>query len=232
MNSFIGGAVHMKKTMSISLMIMVILGAMSTPFGQSADAANVSNYVDFNSKKWWSEYVKWGLDEGVINGYQEKDKSGKLIWEIKPNNPVTEAEFITMILRRMAEEDLESADSNNWWASASYDVAISYNLPTRSMKLSPTDDANSPITRGRTAKIVVKIATGELMTDREAINWLYSIGFEGTSKTERTYESYKPNDPLTRAEAITFIKRLYDKGYTSIVDGEESGVAPEVISID
>ena len=175
----------------------------------------ITTYTDYDTSAWWKDSVKLAVEKGLLKGYYEdSEKYGKKVWKLKPNKVVTEAEYLTILLRQTKKSELNLTQGGDKWYDASYQLAKKLNLPALSYN---NDGAkNNKILRGNTAVLVASAALGKKVNTHEAIGYLYEIGFKGRSADEKTYRTFAPNDQLTRAEAATFIQNLEKNGIQTI----------------
>ena len=221
----------MKKSIKLFVAFMVMFIFMTgNSTSTNAAPSSVYDFIDYRTAPWWSDVVQWGFEQKIVTGYQ--DTYGN--WRLGPDNNVTEVQFLTMVLRQMDNIDLSSYQkSGQWWGYPTYKVAEIYDIPETNPSLLDTTEANSPIRRGLAARIVAKVLTGQTMNEKDAVFWLYDNELAKGRGSNQTYEGYEPNGTLTRAEAITFIKRLNDYNYNELVDQDTaSDEVPRVISIE
>lgn len=64
--------------------------------------------------------------------------------------------------------------------------------------------------------MLVKVYTGQTLTERDAVQWLYDneITTGVDPSKPKSFENFNPNGQMKRAQAITFMYRLYEKGIT------------------
>ncbi|RSK23935.1 hypothetical protein EJF36_18770 [Bacillus sp. HMF5848] len=187
--------------LSIVFMTTVVSAESSLP---------VDQYMDFKSDEYWTPAVTWAVERGIMNGYVEE----KLL---KPYNPLTQAQYMAMLTRFLAKDELADANAayTDSWASGVYYVANRYNLFLKDGLHDGT--LNQPITRGDTAKLLAEAVSGKRMTQKDAIQWLYdnnlSTGYKDESGVyPKTYASYRPHDTLKRAQGVVFLFRYLQSG--------------------
>ena len=122
---------------------------------------NVTNVVltkfpDVNSSQWFYSYVKTAVDNNIIVGYPDG--------EFKPNNKVTFAEAMTMILRAMGQE---KTMTDKTWPTAYMNEASALGL----LKNVEYADVNAAAPRGEIAmglyNMVVKIENDKAVAEQE-----------------------------------------------------------------
>lgn len=192
-----------------------------------------SNFSDVDSH-WASSAIAWAIDREIASGYKDGT--------FKPNNPITEAEFFAMLFKlysnsSMVQSMKKSAGTAYYdrgaWSDEYYRFAGTLNLDVddsiKDIKL-----RNQPITRLQVARIVAGLG-GRNYSDDDSIRYLFNMGYT-SGKTSATVEGYAGDDKLTRAEAIVFLKNLYELGYdiwpkplspTPFSENEKNGGFPD-----
>ena len=177
--------------------VVIIILSLSIVNGV-ASANPDFNFSDIENH-WGKEAIQWALENGVANGYPD----GTFL----PNKPVSEAEFLAMLLNAFPNTKLEIENTPNngsIWYENYYTVARKYRV-----KHINEANADKPISRVLAALMIANSA-GKNYNRDGAVAFLYENDLSNgrTSKTLRgfDYEGY-----LTRAEAVTFIKLLNDK---------------------
>lgn len=172
----------------------------------------------------WAEGdIRSLIKQGKISGL--KDANNNVIFA--PNRSITRAEFVTLLQRVLApttpstsNTNQEFRDSTNHWARESILAAVQ-----RGYIKGYTDNTfrpNAPITRAEIASIISRLVTFDQLEgasldylDVPAQHWAStSIAtvtkggiMQGYAKGE-----FKPAGVATRAEIVTVLKRLTDKG--------------------
>ncbi|WP_162596003.1 DUF5050 domain-containing protein [Bacillus sp. CGMCC 1.16541] len=174
-------------------------------------------YADFEANQHWSENMLWAVRNGLISGYQDikNPKTGQVEDLLRPYHSLTEAQFLTVLFRYLRPEELHSTISKdpNYWASVPYQLAEKYRLPTNGT-MTDKKAHNQFITRGKVAQIIASIHFNKVVTEREAVEFMYSASISnGFSDAQgqflKTYESYRATNSLSRGHIVTLI-RNYD----------------------
>jgi uncharacterized protein YkwD len=166
-------------------------------------SSGISFYRDYKEHAYWSQPMKWAVDREIVKGYQDEGL-------LKPYNTLTEAQYLTMLLRYLVPAELNSSPKPaGHWAFKQYEVAQRYRLPVKGIKA-----ADAPVRRGATALLLAQAVTGKNMTEKEAVQWLYdhelSTGYPSEEGVYlKTYESFRPNTFLTRGQGVTFLHRFH-----------------------
>lgn len=160
--------------------------------------AEASSFKDLKKTHWAYNTVLWAQENDLVSGYPDGT--------FKPNQNVSEAEFLTMFLRYF--ETLTPTNNQTHWADPTYAVANRLNYPTWGAAERKYRDKE--ISRERVAEII-SAANGVNYVGKDAIQYLLNAELS-KGKTGATVEGYKPADSLTRSEAVQFIKNVVDSG--------------------
>lgn len=174
-----------------------------------------SKFTDIPANYWAQDTISWGVERNIIQGYQDNT--------FKPDQNVTEAEFITMFINAF-EGVQESADT--YWASGYYEYAMNHNWAIKGY--GNTKVASTKINRTRVAEIVTG-AVGVNYSGDNAIRYMLTKGLaEGRGSTP-SVSGYQGSSLLKRSEAIQFIKNLMDKGVTEVKERPTNPSDPKEI---
>lgn len=185
----------MYKKMIVGLTVLTVV---ATSFAAELKFSDVpSNY-------WAKDTIAWGVDQNIIQGYQDNT--------FKPDQNVTEAEFITMFIN--AFEGVQET-TNTYWASGYYEFAKKHNWAVNGYN--DKKAASTKINRTRVAEIVTG-AVGVNYSGEDAIRYMLTQGLaEGRGSTP-SVSGFQGSSLLKRSEAVQFIKNLIDKGVTDVKD--------------
>lgn len=159
-----------------------------------------SPFKDLSTNHWAFENIQWAVDKGIITGYGDAT--------VKPNNNITEAEFLAMLYKTFGEGITFPDTPQGTWYDPYYEFANEYRLSVNK------SNANEHLTRGHLAQILVN-GLGYDYDVRQSVEYLLSNGFSN-GKTAATYEGYEPMGLLTRAEAVTFLRNVVVKGIDTL----------------
>ena len=81
-------------------MFVTILGRLA-----GADTSETNKFSDVKSGKWYSGYVGWGVDAGIVNGYEDGT--------FKPNKPLSREEMAACISRYIDYMELNMPRAND-----------------------------------------------------------------------------------------------------------------------
>ncbi|MDN4603989.1 MULTISPECIES: S-layer homology domain-containing protein [Paenibacillus] len=185
----------MYKKMIVGLTVLTVV---ATSF------ATELKFSDVPSNYWAKDTIAWGVDQNIIQGYQDNT--------FKPDQNVTEAEFITMFIN--AFEGVQET-TNTYWASGYYEFAKKHNWAVNGYN--DKKAASTKINRTRVAEIVTG-AVGVNYSGEDAIRYMLTQGLaEGRGSTP-SVSGFQGSSLLKRSEAVQFIKNLIDKGVTDVKD--------------
>jgi hypothetical protein len=149
---------------------------------------------------WHKDIVPWGVEQNIAKGFPDGT--------FKPDNAVTEAQFLALLLRKYDKTLTDNVNKSEWY-NPYYVVAKNNNYP-----VSETPD--SVILRTKVAEILAGTQGVNLSGD-DAIAYLLARGLaEGKKKDEVSIENYCGQEGLTRAEALQFIRNLVEAGVEEI----------------
>ncbi|TRM10664.1 hypothetical protein FH966_02410 [Lentibacillus cibarius] len=167
-------------------------------------------YADLDLQAYWGKDMIWAVDRGLISGY--KDVKNPITGEkenlLKPYGTLTEAQFLTILLNYTEPEEMDKKLKNSnhsYWAYPQYELALQYNLPTLA-SIGDWSSADKPITRGKMAQLLVSKYYGKVAPEKSAMDFFIENNI--TSKDD--YQDFRPDDTLTRAHVVTFMKNYHD----------------------
>jgi len=155
-------------------------------------------------KHWAEETIRWAAGKGIVSGYGDGT--------FRPNQTVTEAEFLVMFTRAFGAE----MTSSGHWSDAYYEFARQHRLTLPG--LSDTSARSRAISRTAVAELFAS-AAGKALKGDAAIRYMLDNGYS-KGKTAPTIEGYKGADSLTRAEAVQFIRNALNEGYKAAFGGK------------
>lgn len=167
----------------------------------------ITEFVDVKKSAWYYTALTWGLQNHIVSGYEE---NGTKI--MRPENVVTEAEFLAMLIRFFPNskeefEGLEKRIEKKQWADNYYGVAKLFNIPM--LGNDNVNRRNQPITRGLVAQMIAG-AYGKNYDVAGAIAFLYDTDLS-KGRSGKTIKGYEADGLMNRAEAVQFLKSINDK---------------------
>ncbi|WP_346235367.1 pre-peptidase C-terminal domain-containing protein [Lysinibacillus telephonicus] len=162
-------------------------------------STDITFYKDFRPGEYWVESFTWGINNNILTGDKQSNR-------LNPNKNITEAQMLAMVLRYAFPNEAKDSTSGQWYNNY-YEMA-------NNKKIEVTNKPNSPLRRGDVAKILAKVYTGKNMTEQESVQWLYTHDITtGINPSKpKNYNNFNPDGKITRAQAITFMYRLSQKG--------------------
>ncbi|HWO75581.1 MAG TPA: S-layer homology domain-containing protein [Bacillus sp. (in: firmicutes)] len=170
--------------------------------------------VDF----WANKEISFLSELGVIKGYPTG--------EFRPNNQVTRAQAALMITRALG---LNTANNpapafkdvpKNHQAYEAISALVAEGIYPNGQQFNP----NAPLKRDDMARMLVnayelKGATGKAFSDVPSKHWAYNyISALAANKITTGYNdnTFKPNNPITRAQFSSFMARAMDERYLPV----------------
>lgn len=204
-----------KRVMALFFSLCIVLSSFGTAFAATTDAGQTAKPIGNDIKGHWAETVlKQWVDKGLINGF----KDGSL----KPDNKITRAEFASFVNRannftEQASISFKDVSAKDWYYA---DVAKAKAAGYINGYSDQTFKPKQMITRLETAFIVAKLQkleasnSADKLTDtdelsassKSAIGAVIDAGIMSA-----TYGKFRPQDSLSRAEAVTVIDRAVAK---------------------
>jgi hypothetical protein len=179
------------------------------PSAKPVAVATSSVFKDITDKHWAFQSIKWAVDNKIVSGYSDGT--------FKPNNEVTEAEFLTMLLNTYKVQ----LPGGHTWPEAQYMKAKELNYPVLG-----EEQKNSAIIREKVAELVTAV-NGKDYSGKQAIQYLLMNDL-ANGKTAKSIYGFKGQDKLTRAEAVVFLQNAYNKGVKTAQKPQPSPALPTV----
>ncbi|MFC3772442.1 CAP-associated domain-containing protein [Paenibacillus sp. GCM10012303] len=157
-------------------------------------AAEASVFSDVTTH-WGRASIEWAVKQGVVDGFADGT--------FQPDKLVSEAEFVTMLLRAYVGSSAIADQPNAPWYAKYYAYAGEMHWPVDEAR------ANTPYKRGLAARLLAA-SQGQDLGEAGAIGYLLDNGL-AQGKTSGTVEGFGAGDTLTRAESVQFIRNLKSK---------------------
>lgn len=177
----------------------------------SASAATIGHFSDVPPSHWAYADIRWAHANQIVNGYADGT--------FKPNKPVTEAEFLTMLIKAYG---IQTQPVSTDWSAGFYNYARNNQWELKGLE--DNGWKNKPLSRGRLAVLLVNANGKHGRNMDEYITEVYECNLS-KGKTDQTLEGFKQNDSLTRAEAVKFVKQFRDS--TPVIKKKEN-LLPEL----
>ncbi|MMZ56390.1 hypothetical protein D1872_182780 [compost metagenome] len=176
------------------------------------------SFTDVSSSHWaWKNgAISWGVKRHVISGYGDGT--------FKPDKATTEAEFLSMLIGLSIPS---LAKTGNDWTEPYYKKAQSLRYPLAG--LNNTKARHMSITREKVAELIAAI-NGAYYTGDDAIRYVLGkkLAF-GKIPGVISIASYRGKDTLTRAEAVQFLKNVYEQGRKELKPRPEQPSDPALL---
>ena len=180
-------------------------------------SVSAASFSDVNTGDWYYETVTTMTEKGLFKG-----KGNNMFC---PNDTMTRAEFITVVMRALfPDADYTSQAGEPWWQGV-YDNALG-TIIERGDIFSYTQYLDDNITRQEMALILIRaceqmgegygtLVSKSRISDFDTIGTRYQhvvrVAFtKGLIAGKDTSGRFAPQDTLTRAEAATVLYRLID----------------------
>ncbi|MFC0214486.1 S-layer homology domain-containing protein [Paenibacillus chartarius] len=166
-----------------------IIGLTVAATPVSAQAAGLR---DVPETHWGAGNIQRALEQGIVDGYPDGT--------FKPEQQVEQAEFLVMLIRAYKPDELAAGGQTADWRTP-------YLTYAKSMNWHLIDsDSSVVLSRGNVARLLAG-AAGKAYDIDTSISYLLGIGLvEG--RTEPYPIGFHPDEPVTRAEAVTFVQRF------------------------
>ncbi|MFD2443872.1 immunoglobulin-like domain-containing protein [Bacillus sp. CGMCC 1.16607] len=188
-----------QKRRSVSLLLILMLMLTSLPSPSSA----ASRYKDVNIDHWAYSSIEWAFKKGIVKGNSDGT--------FAPSRILTEAEFITMLIRYDCDVNKKNVTGG---ASANYRYLKGKNIPLPGFINSKLRD--EPIKRGDVARIVAAF-NGLDLTMPHAVQYMYIKNLSNGMTGKKDYQDYGVDRSLSRAEAVVFLNQLSKRGTCKMV---------------
>ncbi|MFF2531199.1 S-layer homology domain-containing protein [Brevibacillus sp. NPDC058079] len=199
--------------LSIAFAVTVLCGG---GLPQSVAKAETSNSFTDVQTHWVKETVDWALEKNMVNGYPDGT--------FRPEKKVTEAEFLTMLLR-LYEPNLQGETASHW-ADRYYAYGAGYNyiLPGNSQR----ELRNKVMNRYQVAELIAS-TEGVNLKGNDAVKYLLVFHLATGKGNQKSIAAYKGNDSLTRAEALQFVRNVSTYGLGALVVKPKRPTDPNLI---
>nr|AYQ75128.1 hypothetical protein EAV92_22815 [Cohnella candidum] len=169
----------------------------SVDFSSALDpAATLPKFAD-TAGHWARQTIDWAAGLNIASGYPDGT--------FKPDNTVTEAEFLKMFTVAMGA----NVTPSGFWSDAYYAYAAGHGFNLQGLKDAKLKSKS--LNRTAVAELFAS-AAGQKLTGYDAIRYMLTNGYS-KGKTAATVVGYRGADTLTRAEAVQFIKNALDAKY-------------------
>lgn len=188
----------------IPIIILAILTLTTLFLGNLYFNKHLEEKNAFSSEH-YNKLITSSIDEDSKNQKKVKWINNALINQVieKPNKEITESEFLVLLYKAYNKEP-SIANTSKFWAAGYYKNASLYKLPLLKDK-----QRENSITVVHAAEIIAAIQ-GENESGDEAIKYMYNNDYINMTQYNM---AVKPNNKLTRVQAVSIINTLLKKGY-------------------
>lgn len=207
----------MKRILSILLLCTLLVGISSNLVYAS------TTFKDVPSTHWASSAINTMADQGLFVG-KSKNPDGSL--NFCPDDIMSRAEFITVVIRAFYSKDLENPEIVQipWW-NAPYVISLRKGILEN--KDLDNGDMEKAMTRQEMAMVLARTVESQGEFFKGLINPIYIPDFDSIDEqyqefVRKSYTkgllagvdnngTFDPDGTLTRAQAATVLYRLIDK---------------------
>jgi len=175
---------------AVLLAFLMIVAAGSGSAGLAADGA-AGTFKDVSPSHWGYETIRWGVERGIAAGFPDGT--------FRPDESVSEEQFLALWLR--ANGYPRDSRPGEAWSDPYYELADAMLLPVDGNRAACS-------TRERVAEVSAAYH-GLYLRGADAIRHLLDAGWS-LGRTAPTVEGYQGGRPLTRAEAVQFIRNVLE----------------------
>lgn len=207
--------VDLFKKVVISILIWtLVLPTIALASETPTIAASYTYFTDVKRNHYAYDAIIWAHQKEIISGYDG---------EFRPNNTVTEAQFAKMIAEyfKMKDNygDLKKTTKPAHWADGYYDALAQYAVPLNGYF--DNGIRNEPVKRGVVAQALAYIVDGRTNLT-ESIEFLLENEISTGQNPQYEYTNLEKyfgvSNNLTRAQVVTFLYRMNEKGYVALSD--------------
>ncbi|MEK3912142.1 leucine-rich repeat domain-containing protein [Paenibacillus sp. FSL H7-0331] len=186
-------------------------------------------FRDVNPSDWFYEDIQWAAGKGMIAGYDD----GTFV----PDAKITEAEFLKMLIS-LYIGDLWKKNDLHWYdgyyrfaEEHKWDVSgLSY-LKAKSVDYTGPIPSEKPFIRLEAAMLLLNAVGKEADAPDELIWEMYNRKFS-EGKTDKSVYGFQINDLLTRAEAVSLLRKFKENNLNNeLLTVSQSVEANRVLSI-
>lgn len=180
-----------KFLLAAMLLILTVLSPLQA-------SANSTPFKDVTDRHWAKDAIQWAYDEKLTSGYPDGT--------FRPDKPITEAQFVTMLVRF----DCSSPSSFASWkgehkAMGNYRYLARNFIKPKGFSNPSARDAS--IKKSDAAQILAAYQ-GKDLSIHEAVYYLYVNDIASGITGKNDYSDFGPNHELTRAEAVSYLYRM------------------------
>ena len=217
--------------------VFIIEDGKSTTTAQDYE---LKSFSDVPASRWSYNAIMEMVNQGLFSGTKKPNAAG--VGEFSPTGKMTRAQFVSVIVRHLYNDELNSLTAGRYWYSNSYDVAKNHGI-VRINEFS-VEDMDKPITRQEMAMVAVR-AMNEKKVDmpqmadkseiadfnkvdryyQDFVRWAFASGVISGYDEKGTFG---PTDTLTREQGALVAYRIVNaKGAVQAVPAVKQETAKE-----
>lgn len=178
---------------------------LANPLLMPFSVAKPSAFALTRQGAWYDETLQWGLANKIVTGYEDGS--------FQPNKPVSEAEFLAMLLRAF-EPNISIAQGKRW-ADSYYARAKSLRYPVKSY--TSLTSRNKTILRKQVAELISS-TEGVRFSGDDAIHYALAFGLAEGKQSSLSIAGFDGAKGLTRAEALQFVRNVIRYGSGALLE--------------
>lgn len=172
-----------------------------------AQTEAASKFKDVKPGHWAYDSVDWAYSQGLTKGY--------LDGTFAPDKPITEAQFVTMLVRfDCTSPDAFPALKGEHKSSGNYRYLAGKHIPLEGVSRNFAKDWE--LKKGTAARIIAAF-NGYDLSEAQAVYYLYTEDLASGRTGKNTFKDFGANESLSRAEAVELLHRLSKAGSCDIV---------------
>jgi uncharacterized protein YkwD len=178
------------RSLSMKCTLVIMLVAMTSPLHTHAQTAK---FTDIKGH-WASDTIAWAVHRHIVSGYPDGT--------FRPNNSVSEPEFLLMLLKAYPDMIIPELSNIKTWYEPYYLVGKDYNWPLLH------EINGKPFNRGNVAHLLAA-TQGSNLSMQAAVQYVLDHGI-ANGQTSASLAGFGIQDKLKRSEALTLIKNMVD----------------------
>ncbi|WP_238402956.1 CAP-associated domain-containing protein [Paenibacillus mesophilus] len=151
---------------------------------------------------WGRDTIEWAVSQRIVDGFADGT--------FKPDKTVSEAEYLTMLLRAYVGNTIAEQGPNALWYAKYYAFAAEMRWPVDPSR------ADAPYKRGQVARLLAA-SQGQGLDVDASVRYLLDNGLAQGRTSGGTTADFGADETLTRAEAVQFVRNM--KGKAQYVTG-------------
>ncbi|WPS85692.1 S-layer homology domain-containing protein (plasmid) [Brevibacillus halotolerans] len=184
-----------------------------------AKAEASTSFTDIQTH-WVKETLDWAVQKNMVNGYPDGT--------FRPENKVTEAEFLTMLLR-LYEPNIQG-ETKSHWADRYYQYGAGFNYILSGHSKNQLRD--KVMNRYQVAELIAG-TEGANLKGNDAVKYLLVFHLANGKGNQVSIAGFRGNDYLTRAEALQFVRNVSTYGLGTLIVKDKKptdpGTIPEIM---